>query len=321
MRPVSVLSTGGTIAMTGGAAGATPELDAVALIDSVPDLAGVDLRARRVASIPSVHLTAGAALEVAVAACREADAGRGVVVTHGTDVLEEAAWLCDLVHRGDAPIVFTGAMRPASAPGADGPANLLDAVRLAGSADAEGLGVLVAFAGEVHAARDVRKVDATGTAAFASPRTGPIGSVREECVRFDRRPPRRAALAVARLDAQVPIVPVALGDDGRLLRAAAAFADGLVVVALGAGHLPPVVLAALADVARDEPVAVTVRPERGGILRHTYAFAGSERDLRALPVDCVAALSPQAARIKLMACLGAGLDRAGISTAFAADDA
>ena len=322
MRPVSILSTGGTIAMTAGdIGGASPELDAAALVRSLPALAGVDLRTRTLATVPSAHLTPDAALAIARTAAHEAHQGAGVVVTHGTDVLEETAWLCDLLYAGSAPIVFTGAMRPASAPGADGPANLLDAVRLAASTEAEDLGVLIAFSGEVHAARDVRKVDSSGPAAFASPRSGPLGSVREDRIRMDRRVGRRAPLELVRLDARVAVVPVGLGDDGQLLHAAAAIADGLVVVLLGAGHATPAVLAALAEVAAAKPVVVTVRPERGSVLHRTYAFHGSEQDVRALPVHCAAALSPQAARMKLMACLGAGLDGARLTKAFAADDA
>jgi L-asparaginase len=243
------------------------------------------------------------------------------VVTHGTDLLEEVAWLCDLLYGGEAPIVFTGAMRPASAPGADGPSNLLDAVRVAGSPAADGLGVLVAFAGEVHAARDVRKADSAGPAAFASPRCGPLGAVREERVRLERRVSRRAPLDVARLDARVPVVSAGLGDDGGVLRAAAGVSDGVVVVLVGAGHAPPAFLAALAELAVRLPVVVTVRPERGSILHDTYGFPGSEWDVRALPVHCAGALSPAAARMKLLACLGAGLEPAGIAGAFAPDDA
>ena len=321
-RPVSILSTGGTIAMTGTAAGGVaPELDAAALLQGVPGLHGTDLRTRTIASVASAHLTPAEALEIAHAAAREAAAGRAVVVTHGTDALEETAWLCDLVYGGSVPIVFTGAMRPASAPGADGPANLLDAIGLAGSPEAEDLGVLVAFAGEIHAARDVRKVDSAGPAAFASPRTGPLGTLREDRIRLERRVARRPALEVPRMDARVAVVAAGLGDDGTLLRAAAGPFDGLVVVLLGAGHAPPGFLAALTEVAATKPVVVTVRPENGSVLHRTYGFAGSERDVRALPVHCAAALSPQAARIKLMACLGAGLDEYDIADAFAPDDA
>src|SRR4051794_41363143 len=163
-----------------GRGGAAPEHGADALIAAVPSVASSpDLHARTLDTRPSVQLDAAAALEIARAAALEADAGRGVVVTHGTDTLEEVALLCDLLYAGDAPIVFTGAMRPASAPGADGPANLLDAVAVAGSADAAGLGVLIAFAGRVHAARAVRKADSTAPDAFASPRLGPVRRVEE----------------------------------------------------------------------------------------------------------------------------------------------
>ena len=129
--------------------------------------------------MPSAHLT----LEDQLHICREArDAARrgiGVVITHGTDTLEETAMLCDVVHDAEAPIVITGAIRPASAPGADGPANLSDAVSVAASEAAAGMGVLVVFGGEIHHARCVRKTDTTSLVAFSSPQTGPLGRVTE----------------------------------------------------------------------------------------------------------------------------------------------
>jgi L-asparaginase len=320
---VTVLAAGGTIAMAAPAGGrASPELDAGALVAAVPALAAHhDLDARTVDSRPSAQLDGAGALAIARAAVAEAARGRGVVVTHGTDTLEEVAFLCDLVYGGEAPIVFTGAMRPASAPGADGPANLLDAVALAGSDEAAGLGVLVAFAGEVHAARAVRKSDSTGPGAFDSPGAGPLGRVAERRALLHRRVDRRPPLAVERLGAEVHVLGAGLGAGGALVDAAvAAGADGLVAVTLGAGHASPAFVAALERAAARVPVVATVRPERGAILHATYGFEGAEGDLRASGAICAGALSPAAARVKLMACVGAGCDRAAIAAAFAPDD-
>jgi L-asparaginase len=306
-RPVTVLSTGGTIAMAG--ARARPALDADGLLAAVPALAAVEgLRARSVLDRPGAHITASDALAVSRAALEETRAGRGVVVTHGTDTLEETAVLCDVLHARPEPIVLTGAIRPSSAPGADGPANLADAVAAAGAAGTAGLGVLVAFAGELHAARAVRKVDSTSPAAFGSPAGGPVGWVAEGRVRVAVRPLRPQPLALPdRLDGRVPIVQTHLGDDGGALRAAArGGADALVFVALGAGHVAPPVLAALRAAASALPVALTVRPARGTLLHETYGFEGAEPDLRSSGALPAAALSPQAARMILLAGLGAG---------------
>jgi L-asparaginase len=181
--------------------------------------------------------------------------------------------------------------------------------------------VLVAFGGELHAARTVRKTDSTGPAAFSSPGAGPLGHAGEGRVWIDRRVPRRPPLDVERLDDEVHVITAGLGTGGALLDAAAAAgAAGVVVVALGAGHLPPPLLRAVERAAAQVPVVAVVRPERGAIMHATYGFEGAEGDLRASAAVCAAALSPAAARIKLMACLGAGLDRGGIAAAFAPDD-
>jgi L-asparaginase len=167
----------------------------------------------------------------------------------------------------------------------------------------------------------VRKDDSTSPRAFASPHGGPLGWVGDEGVRIGARPARRPALDVRSLDARVETAMAGVGSDGAAVEALLGTgADGLVAVVLGAGHTPPAFLAALREAARHVPVVATVRPARGEILHGTYGFEGSERDLRASGAVCAAALSPAAARIKLLACLGAGLDRAGIAAAFAVDD-
>ncbi len=315
-RPVTVISAGGTIAMAG--ARAQPELDVAELVAAVPSLAGLDgLRTLSLLQLPGAHLSAADALAIARAAIAETAGGRGVVITHGTDTLEETAVLCDALHARDEPIVLTGAIRPSSAIGADGPANLADAVAAAGAQATAGLGALVAFAGELHAARAVRKVASTSPAAFGSPATGPVGRVAEGRVRIAVRPQRPAALPVPdRLGARVPIVPTYLGDDGAGLRAALRDgADAVVFVALGAGHVSPPVLAALREVAAAAPVAIAVRPERGALLHETYGFEGAEGDVRASGGLPAGALSAQAARMILLAGLGTGASRATLTAA------
>ena len=321
---MTVLSAGGTIAMASGtgAGAVSPELDGDALVAAVPALGRVaGLRVRSLLNRASAQLTGKEALGVARAAVDEAATGRGVVVTHGTDTLEEVAFLADLLHGGDAPIVFTGAMRASSAPGADGPANLLDAAAVAGSPWSAGLGALVVFAGEIHAARAVRKVDSTALNAFGSPGLGSLGRVEEGRARLQRIVERRPPIPARRLDATVPIVPAAVGMDGILLDAAlGAGADGLVIVGVGAGHVPPPFLAACRRVIEHIPIVATVRPARGAILHDTYAYEGSERDVRDAGIVAAGALTSAAARMKLLACLGAEYDRAAIAHAFEPDD-
>jgi L-asparaginase len=229
--------------------------------------------------------------------------------------------LCALTYGADAPVVITGANRPGSAPGADGPANLLDAITLARAPSAAGLGVVVAFGGEVHAATTVRKIDSTGPVAFGSPTAGPIGRIVEGRVWLHATPLRPAPLDVKRLEHRVTTVTAGLGDDGALLRHAADTSDGVVLVALGAGHLPPAVLRELRAAAACVPVLITCRPDRSSMLFSTYGFEGAERDLRATGVICVPFLSLAAARIALLCGLGAGLDHAGMADAFALFDA
>jgi L-asparaginase len=312
-REVLVLATGGTIGMRGERAvpAAGPE-------DLLSDVGLERVRSRELLGLPGPHIDLDHALLVARTAVEAAAAGHGVVVTHGTDTLEETAVLCDLLHVADAPIVLTGAIRPGSAPGADGPANLVDAVAVAGARAAAGLGCVVVFGGEVHAARTVRKVDSAGPSTFGSPGSGPVGRVVEGRLALKARPVRPSvALVPERLDFRVPILVAAVGDDLALLDAPA---DGAVVATYGGGHLwPPALERVRAAVAR-MPVVAAVRPERGAMLRATYGFEGGEADVRATGAIPVGALSPQAARIKLLACLGSGLDRGAMAQAFADDD-
>lgn len=320
-RSVAVLAAGGTISMT-GEAGASPDLDADELLDSVPGNVDIDdLRAETVINVPSAHLSLSDQLEICRKARDTARRGVGVVVTHGTDTLEETAMLCDVLHDAEAPIVFTGAIRPASNPGADGPANLLDAISVAASEPASGMGVLVCFGGEIHHARGARKTDTTSLVAFSSPQTGPLGRVTEGHPTIWSRIPRNPSLDPPDLEARVLVVPTSAGDDGTLARAALETApDGVVIGTLGAGHVSPEILELWAEAAERIPVIVYSRPERGVILNATYGYRASERDLRETNMVPAGFLAPQAARMKLLACLGSGLNIEEIRWAFGQDD-
>lgn len=301
----------------------SPEHGAEALISAMPALAEREnLSATTLFNLPSAHLTLDNQLEICRRARDLARMGTGVVITHGTDTLEETAVLCDILHDGSAPVVLTGAMRPASEPGADGPANLIDAVTVAASPAARDLGAVVVFGGEIHHARTVRKTDTMSIVAFSSPQTGPLGRVTEGHATIWSRLPRNPALNPPALDRRVLIVPTVSGDDGSLARAALGTEpDGVVIGTLGAGHLAPAVLEVWRAAAEKIPVIAYSRPERGVILNGTYGYPGSERDLRDTAIVPAGFLSPQAARMKLLACLSAGLGLEAVRAAFAQDDA
>lgn len=327
MRPkVTVISLGGTIAMTRSATGGvTPTLGGEALVGAVPGLAGVaEVTAVSFRQLPGAHLGLEDVIALAVEVERRIDGGaHGVVITQGTDTIEEVAFALDLLLDRDEPVVVTGAMRNPTLPGADGPANLLAAAHVAASLQARGLGTLVVFNDEVHAARYAQKTHTTSTGAFASPATGPLGWVVEGRVRIANRPASRPRLGWEHGD-PLPVVPVALlpvslGDDGRLIdRVQEAGYGGLVIEAYGAGHVHIPVAYKLKELAAAMPVVLTSRARSGEVLRNTYDFRGSERDLLAGGVTSAGALDGPKARILLSLLLSMGATREQISAAFAA---
>ena len=166
------------------------------------------------------------------------------------------------------------------------------------------MGVLVVFGGEIHHARCARKTDTTSLVAFSSPQTGPLGRVTEGHPTIWSRLPRNPPLDPPELDRRVLVIPTSSGDDGTLARAALSTEpDGVVIGTLGAGHLAPALLELWAEAAKRIPVVAYCRPERGVVLTGTYGYAGSEQDLRGTSIIPAGFLSPQAARMKLLACV------------------
>ena len=185
----------------------------------------------------------------------------------GTDTIEESAFILDLLVGGDRPVVMTGAMRGADAPGADGPANLLAAARVAASPEARGLGTLVVLNYDIHAARFVQKAHTALPSAFASPLVGPLGLVAEGRPRFFARSPRNPVLAAADgPPAPVALVKVAMGDDGRMLAGLPGLGSpGVVVEGMGAGHVHADMAPLLGDLAARIPVVLASRPTTGPV--------------------------------------------------------
>jgi L-asparaginase len=319
---IDVLALGGTIAMRSSrGAGASPQLSADDLVAAVPGLSDLaQIHARSVRTLPGASLSFADVVETALIARRCVDDGAaGVVVTQGTDSLEETCYVLDLLWDRPEPLVVTGAMRPATAPGADGPANLWAASAVAVAPESRGRGCLVVFADQIYSARDVAKVHSTGPAAFAAPGAGPVGGVTEGRPEFSSPPGSRlAALApIADQPPHVALVSALLGDDGRQLQAVIdGDFGGVVLAAMGAGHVPERMLGAIASAVEHLPVAVVSRTNAGLLLRETYEFPGSERDLHRLGVLDGAGLGALKARVLLTLSLWSAPDRATAEAAF-----
>ena len=325
VKNVVVLSLGGTIAMVAPSTGGpvVPALDAADLLQAVPGLAecGVNVEVADVRRVPGASLTIEDLHEVVRAAAdRVRDGAAGFVVTQGTDTIEETAFALDLLWSHEEPLVVTGAMRHAAMAGADGPANLLAAVRIAASVEARGLGCLVVMADEIHAARWVRKTHTASVSTFASPSTGPLGYLAEGTMMTFWRPPgRRASVPTGntRAAARVALITATLGDDGELLHGLADRFAGVVVAGFGVGHLPANWVDTVADLAARIPVVLASRIGVGPILANTYGFPGSESDLLARGLISARWLDAYKARILLQVLLASGADRTLVAKTFA----
>jgi L-asparaginase len=314
-RRVHVLFTGGTIAMridphTGAAVPALSGEEIAAQVPAIADAA--ELTLEDYARLPSPHVTPHWMwrLKDRVAAVVADPAVDGVVLTHGTDTLEETAFLLDLTVDAAKPVVMCGAMRTVSEPGWDGPANLLAAVRTAVHADARGRGVMVVVGEAIHSAAEASKWHAQALQAFRSPH-GPLGTVERDGLLFHRPPFAAPRLPATRLVSEVDLHTMATGVDDALLRASLARgARGLVLEATGCGNVPPAVVPGIrAALAARVPVLLVSRCAEGRVVP-AYGYDGGGRMLRDLGVILCGEMPGQKARILLMVALGATSDPA-----------
>lgn len=322
-RPtIARIALGGTIAMTPSVTGpgVTPALTADDLIATVPGLYRVNatVRARSLRTVPGASLTFADLTELADLIDTITQHGiDGVVVTQGTDTLEETAYFLDITTSTTVPVVVTGAMRNPSLAGADGPANLLAAVQVAAQLTApHDLGAVVVMSDEIHAARHVRKTHTTSTAAFTSPGAGPIGLVVEGKPRYLGRPGPRLRIGIGDATPIVSLVTATLGDDFHLLRPIRDDIDGLVVAAFGVGHIPADAVDLVHSYAKRVPVVLASRTGAGPIHRASYHFPGSEYDLQQRELLNAGFLDPLKARILLRQLLATHASRKTIAETF-----
>ena len=303
---VVVLATGGTIASqydpdTGGL---RAQLSGEEIVEAVPGLSDVaDVRVEQVANVGSYDMTPEIWRVLASRANEllESPDISGVIVTHGTDTLEETAYFLDLTVTSDKPVVVVGAQRAPTFFDTDGPRNLLNAVRVAISEEAIGMGTLVVMNGQIHAARDVTKTNTLDVETFKTLDFGALGVADIEAVRFYRSPLRRQTIPLREDDRlpRVEIVTQYAGADGRLIRLLLEDGelDGLVIEGLGLGHVSSMTVEAIREVrAGGIPVVLSTRVPTGRIVP-LYAS-----NVELLDLGCVEAdnLSPQKARILLM---------------------
>jgi len=313
---IHYIAFGGTIASTATVPGGpvTPNLSAAGIIAAVPQLDRLaQIEASDFPPLPSFSVTPSDMLAVA----REAAAGLargcdGVVITHGTDTIEETAYALALLLPRGAPIVLTGAMRNASQTGSEGPANLLAAFQVATSPHAAGLGPLLVLNDEIHAARFGTKLHTSKASTFESPGAGPLGEVVEGQADIWWRPAWEDELGLpASVDAcRVELVLLAAGLSDVTLRAAGATRPSAIVIeGTGGGHVLPPLLPALDEIlAAGIPVVIASRGISGATLQRTYAFPGAELDLIERGSIPVGRLSGHKARLRLIVGCSLGLD-------------
>jgi len=320
---IVILFTGGTISMKFDAAlgGAVPTLSGQEIVDATRGLADVaPLEVEQWGRHPGPHMTVERmwALRNRIVHHLARPEVQGIVVTHGTDTLEESAYMVARSIVADRPVVFTGAMRTASDLGWDGPSNLLQATRVAASAASCGKGVLISLGDRIHSALEVTKTHTEARDAFDSPGLGALGEVDDGDVVY-----RRGMLDLpAPLLPPEPVHPIDIvyayaGADGRLVDASrASGAHGLVIAAMGRGNVPPAMFEAIARAAAGPvPVIVTSRALLGRV-GPTYGYPGGGRRLLEAGAIFAYGRRPGQARIDAMLALGLGYDVARLRELF-----
>ncbi|MBI0446142.1 asparaginase [Deinococcus sp. DB0503] len=318
MPRLAVIHTGGTIASRPNphGPGVTPQV-----APSVPGLPGVLVSGHQPFNLPSPHVTPAHMLALAHLIEQLAPEQDGIVVTHGTDTLEETAFFLHLTLATRTPVVLTGSMRHAGEASWDGPGNLLDAAEVALHPQLRGRGPLAVFGGDIYDARTVTKVHTTAVDAFGG-YPGPIGRIDRTGdvahLRYFAMPEARPVYAPSALTAHVEILSAYAGWQGEGYKEADARSDGLVIAALGTGNLPAELLPLIAETAaRGKPVVIATRTHAGPVIP-IYGYPGGGATLVQAGAIPASFLNAHKARLLLLVLLSLGRDLGEIRRVFEA---
>lgn len=241
----------------------------------------------------------------------------GFVITHGTDTLEETAFLLDLILGIEQPVVITGAMRSSNEIGSDGLYNYISAIRVASDEKARHKGVMVVFNDEIHTARNVTKTHTSNTNTFQSPNHGPLGVLTKDRVQFHHMPYRQQALENVNEKLNVPLVKAYMGMPGDIFSFYSREGiDGMVIEALGQGNMPPSALEGIQQLVSLNIPIVLVSRSFNGIVSPTYAYDGGGYQLEQQGFIFSNGLNGPKARLKLLVALSNNLDKAEIKSYF-----
>lgn len=309
-KKIAIIFTGGTISMKidPDLHAAVPALTSEEVVNMIPNIERLaKIEVINYGNIPSPHITPSMMMEIAqlVKETVKRDDITGVVITHGTDTLEETAYLLDLYIKTPKPIVLLGAMRNNSELGYDGSSNLAAGLCTAMSDNAKDMGVLVVMNNEVNAAAEVTKTNTLSLNTFQSPEFGPLGIVDNDEVIFHRNIISRQHIDSSKLEEKVALIKTASGMDSDIIDF---YIDseykGMVIEAFGRGNLPPAMIPGIKRAIESNiPVVMVSRCPTGRVL-DSYGYKGGGKDLRSMGVILGGNLPGQKSRIKLMLALG-----------------
>ena len=318
---IAVGALGGTICMSAGGAsgGVKPAFSAADLVNAVPVLNTLaELRAQTLFAVASGSLKIENLLQALRWAETQVDAGaKGVVITQGTDSLEESAFFLNLLWQRPEPLVITGAMRNPDSVGAEGGANILASVLTALDDQSRNRGVLAVLNDTIHSGKWVHKSHTFAVNTFISQNAGMEGTVLEGSVKYLREPAPRRTFAYPETTVKVGICHSYLGDTGDFVEFAHnASYDGIVISAFGAGHVSHDMMESIVKIAKDFPVIIASRTDAGVTAHKTYGYYGSELSLQEHGAIMANWLSPIKARLLLMTLLANGMNKAQIKEVF-----